>query len=286
MKLSDFSNDVGLNELREKMGAPLIRFVAPKGRPTLTPEEVEELATRGIEVPLKDVGVLNDGTFLYKGRRVVLYIRDVQQYRDQFDLPKFHLAMCETLLTMKDAGRFEARYTVATRNDGKFRIQKIVANRVASKTDEKLVVCQNCLHGLNYKMFNKLRPKVEKLPFLESFSISTFFEEFQTSPIWARPTYDDIHAPLNVYSPDFYEIAHGIKEKRGYRCESPDCKRDLSALPLRRYLHAHHIDADKSNNSARNIKLLCIHCHAKAFMHAHVRDMPDYREFCAHFGLT
>jgi len=48
-------------------------------------------------------------------------------------------------------------------------------------------------------------------------------------------------------------------------------------------LHAHHKDADKSDNSPSNIALLCIYCHAKEFQHSHVRDMPAYKEFVERF---
>src|SRR5229473_1406916 len=50
-----------------------------------------------------------------------------------------------------------------------------------------------------------------------------------------------------------------------------------------RFLHAHHIDADKSDNHSSNIKLLCIRCHALEFQHAHVKENPDYSLFCAKF---
>ena len=73
----------------------------------LTPDEVQELATKGIDIPLREIGILNYGTFTYKGKRVAVYIRDVASYHNDYSLPKFHLAMCETLLTMKGEGRYE-----------------------------------------------------------------------------------------------------------------------------------------------------------------------------------
>lgn len=286
MKLPDFTKDVDLNELRRKMNAELHPYSPPTGRTPLTAEEVQILATKGIEIPLRDIGILNDGTFTYKGKRVAVYIRDVASYQNQYSLPKFHLAMCETLLTMRDEGRYEKRYVVATRDDGQFRIQRIEGNRVVSKTDEVLDVCQNCLHGLHYKNFNKNRPRHEKENFIRNFSIRHFFEENERSPLWAQPHYDSNHAPSNVYSVDFYEIAMRIKEQHRFRCEEPTCRRDLSSPLHRKFLHAHHKNADKTDNRPSNISLLCIHCHAKAFQHSHVRQMPDYREFCELFHLN
>jgi hypothetical protein len=97
------------------------------------------------------------------------------------------------------------------------------------------------------------------------------------------PKFDDVHAPANTYSPLFFRIAKAIKQKRGYRCEQIDCKIDLSAAAHQRFLHAHHIDADKSDSHSSNIKLLCIRCHALQFQHAHVRENPDYSVFCKKF---
>lgn len=285
MKLKDFINDNALNELRRQMGAALGAYVPPKKRATITPEEVGALATKGIEIPLQDVEVLNDGTFTYKGRRVVVYIRDITSYKDDHTMPKFHLAMCETLLTMKNEGRYEKRYVVATREDGLFRIQKIQDNRVISSTDEKLIVCQNCLHGLHYKGFNRNEKPARKSKFLQEFSVNVFFEEFIRSTLWATPDYDSAHAPTNVYSVDFYKVAKAIKEQRGYICEDPKCRRNLSKPGHEKFLHAHHIDAAKHDSRSSNIKLLCIHCHARAFNHQHMRDTKDYKEYCKLFGL-
>jgi hypothetical protein len=273
MKLTDFINDNGLNELRRQMRAEIAPYVPPERRATLTPEEVEALATKGIEIPLRDVDLLNDGTFTYKGRRVVVYIRDLPSYRDDYSMPRFHLAMCDTLLSMREEGRYEKRYVVATREDGLFRIQKVDGTRILAATDEKLDICQNCLHGLNYKGFNKNRKHQEKRGFIESFSINSFFEEFGRSTVWATPDYDSTHAPTNIYSVDFYRIAKEIKEQRGYRCEN------CGLTPERQFLHVHHVNGQKSDNSNRNLRVLCMGCHANAPRHGHMKATPGFKEF-------
>jgi hypothetical protein len=187
---------------------------------------------------------------------------------------------------MKNEGRYEKRYVVATREDGLFRIQKIKDNRVISSADEALNVCQNCLHGLHYKGFNRHGNYKTKEKFIREFSLGGFFEEFDRSPVWATPHYDSTHAPTNIYSVDFYKIAKELKERRGYICEDPRCRRDLSNPENQRFLHAHHISGDKSDNRPSNIKLLCIHCHAKAFNHSQLRETKDYKAYCKRFGLN
>ena len=64
------------------LGAPLRAYEGSRSSGTLTIEEIEILAREGLEIPLGEINVLEDGTLIYKNRRVVLlYIRDVKQYR-------------------------------------------------------------------------------------------------------------------------------------------------------------------------------------------------------------
>ena len=197
-------------------------------------------------------------------------------------MPKYHLAMCDILNKMIEEGRYKKRYVVATRDDGRFSIQRIRGETIA-KSDEILDVCQQCLDELRYKLFSLRMDKARRISAVRDFSLKSFFEEFGKSCVWAVPKFDAIHAPANIYSPQFCRIAKAIKQKRGYRCEQVDCQIDLSDPQNQRFLHAHHVDADKSENHASNIKLLCIRCHALEFQHAHVKENPDYALFCAKF---
>jgi hypothetical protein len=282
MRLPDFLVDLDLNNLRKAMGAELGAYT-PAPLTILTLEEIEQLQTEGIEIPLEDVKVLNDGTYVYKGRRVVVHIRDVEEYGDRYSLPRFHLAMCSTLGQMIEHGRYQKRYVVSTRDDGRFRIHRI-RNGNITKLEEPLNVCQNCLEELHYEHFSLQMTASKRKMAVQKFSLKTFFDEFDRTCVWATPKYDDKNAPPNVYSVHFYRIARAIKEQRGYRCENPACRLDLSHPDDHRFLHAHHIDADKSDSQSSNIRLLCIGCHADQFKHSHLRDSPDYAQFISKFG--
>jgi hypothetical protein len=281
MKLPDFLTYQELNNLRKAMRAELGTFT-PAPLSILTPEEIEQLQTEGIEIPIDDVAILNDGTFVYKGRRVIVHIRDVTEYGDRYSLPKFHLAMCSTLETMIEKGRYKKRYVVSSRDDGIFKIHKI-RNSNVKKSDERLDICQNCLEELHYEGFSLQMTTHKRAMAVQKFSVKSFFDEFGRSCVWAMPKYGDHYAPSNVYSVQFYRIARAIKEQRGYRCENLDCRLDLSHANDRRFLHAHHIDGDKSDNHPANIRLLCVGCHAKQFQHSHLRDSPDYAQFISKF---
>jgi hypothetical protein len=282
VKLPDFEMDIELNALRKAMGAELRDYTAAPSADFLTIDEIERLAGEGIEIPLDDVRVLNDGTHFYKGRRVIVYIRDVAEYGARVSMPKYHLAMCDTLNKMISEGRYKKRYVVATRDDGKFSIQRI-RGEVFLKSEEPLAVCQQCLDELKYKQFSLRMDPLRRANAVHDFSLKGFFEEFGKSCVWAVPKYDAVHAPTNIYSPQFFRIAKALKQKRGYRCEQTECGIDLSDRENQRFLHAHHIDADKSDSHPSNIMLLCIRCHALEFQHAHVKDNPDYSRFCTKF---
>ena len=160
MRLPDFTNDPHLNALRAAMDAELCEYKPAPVRSTITTEEIERLQSEGIEIPIDELRVLNDGTYVYKDRRVIVYIRDVAQYNNSYELPKFHLAVCNTLTKMMAEGRYKKRYVVATRDDGLFRLHRIKNERM-SISDEKLNVCKNCLTELNYKGFARLNSEVK-----------------------------------------------------------------------------------------------------------------------------
>jgi hypothetical protein len=282
MKLPNFEDDIDLNSLRMAMGAPLRDYSPAPPSDVLTIEEIERLGSEGIDIPLDEVRVLNDGTHVYKGRRVIVYIRDVAEYGERVSMPRYHLALCSTLNMMIDEGRYQKRYVVATREDGKFSIQRIRGDAII-KVDAELDVCQQCLDELKYKSFSLRMQRDQRIKAVRDFSIKSFFEEFGKSCVWATPRFDAVHAPSNAYSPQFFRIAKTIKDRRGYRCEQVDCRIDLSAPDNQRFLHAHHINADKSDNHPLNIKLLCIRCHAGEFQHSHVKENPDYQRFCSKY---
>ena len=68
--------------------------------------------------------------FTYKGRRVILYIRDQVQYGDKPGEYKFHLVDCATLKAKRNQNRY-GKYVVSTSTSGKFKVNRIINNRSA-----------------------------------------------------------------------------------------------------------------------------------------------------------
>ncbi|MDE0316508.1 MAG: hypothetical protein OXM61_16600 [Candidatus Poribacteria bacterium] len=112
---------------------------------------IEKLETIGIVAPLDKIELDDDGTLVYKERKVVVYIRDQYAYGDDPEqLYKFHVADCSTLKQMREQNRYE-RYVIATRTDGKFIVKFPDIGGFRDKgVERRLYVCKNCLSYLNY----------------------------------------------------------------------------------------------------------------------------------------
>jgi len=279
MRLPDFTKDVGLNALRQIMGASLGVLKPAENRGTLTKDEIDALTKQGIDVSLDAVRVLPDGTLAYKNSRVILYIRDIAHYRDgeQVNLPRFHVADCKTLEDMRAHDRFE-RYVVATREDGLFALNVIPRhgpNSMVQNITEPLPVCQNCLGKLRWDGFRYGMDGSTRRDIVGLFSISRFFTVYGKTLVTKSPQHDSHTAPLNLYSADFATVGGRIKAERAYTCDT--C--GLNLAEHQKYLHAHHKNAQKHDSRPDNIAILCVACHANTHNHSHLKATSGYREF-------
>lgn len=277
MKLPDFTNHHGLLSLRKEMGATAPGNFSTKFRAEeLTLEQLRTLATEGIEIKIDEVSPLDDGTLGYKGKRVVLYIRDVATYGGSFRTPKFHVSWCRTLQEMTENKRFH-RYVVASRDDGRFKIHKTQENQTISKSLATLDVCQNCLVALHFDGFNENWDRPRRRQTVSNFSLVRFFEIYPKDLHLRKAEHDDFSAPENKYNLDFRRVANRAKAESNWACQR--CGQDLVAPHLRKFLHAHHVNAKKYDDSADNIEVLCIGCHAEEYQHAHVKRTAHYKEY-------
>ena len=281
MKLTDFSKHVGLNQLRQQMEAELIPW---ESGGKWDPIDIE-LGGEGKEIPPEEIEYAPDGTLGYKGRKVVVYIRDQytfdsyesvnpDEWVDPEQLCRFHVADCPTLKTMRSQNRYD-RYVVATRTDGKFIVNFLVGGRICDKgekVERRLYVCKNCLHKLDYKNYRD--KKTQQNEIRESFDLKAFFEKYGAQ-ITKKPTGNDITAPVNGYSSNWEQISDRYKEKVGWKCE--DCDTDLAER--KEFLHTHHINAQKSDNREVNLRALCIRCHAEMPQHQRLKSRSKYREY-------
>jgi hypothetical protein len=282
MKLPNFLAFLPILALKERMGIPRDKLGDLKTLrievTRLSIEEVKDLEGDGLEVGIDDVEFLEDGTLGYKDRRVLLYIRDVAfggAHERQRNDPRYHVAACEMLRRMKRIGRFSQRYVVSTRTDGVFRLHYVQAGLHAEK---HLDVCQYCLGAIRYRNFdhNKM-DRSQRREIVSFFTVTDFFDRYPRSLHVAEPKHSDATAPTNDYSADFFEISQAYRAKVGWKCE--ECGISLDEPHKRRYLHVHHLDGAKNNNSEDNLRALCVLCHSKQPLHSHMKHTASYQEF-------
>lgn len=225
-------------------------------------EELEE----GIEIPLEHVETSFGGLLSYKGKPVVLYIKDTRQ--DQFTLlhdieksRRFHIFECRTLDDMRKKKRFE-RYVVTTRRDGKFLVEATdPTTHSVEEIEAPLAVCKNCLSELDWKGYAKLghgHPRARAV--WGNFSLQDFFAEFTTF-FASKPQYSDETAPKGGYAKDWHQVATKMKQQRNWHCDK--CGVNLSDPQEQRLLHGHHKNGVVSDNRPSNIDTLCLLCHSE-----------------------
>jgi len=282
MKLPDFFASIELNSVKRRMGIPrdvygnLFAKVDP-GR--LTEDEIERLVSPdGLDIESGDLTVLNDHTLAFKGRRVLLYIRDVPIYGNQRDVsPKFHIANCRTLVQMKEQNRFN-RYVVSQNTSGVFLVH-VIEKTVVDKRKMRLLVCQNCLSKLAFEGFDDTLGGPERKARVSAFTLDKFFTTYPRSLHPKNPQFNSDNAPLNTYTEDWAKVSAAAKAAAMWRCQQPACRIDLSAPDKRRFLHVHHLDGLKFNNSPSNLRVECLGCHAEETAHEHMKNTAEYQQF-------
>ena len=213
----------------------------------------------------------------------MLYIRDVtvssEHYSQIKRLPKLHISWCKTLQEMSEKKRFD-RYVLSTRTDGIFEIRKTGKNSSTTKiTNMHLDVCKNCLDKLQFEGYKFGQNKTSNQRIFKAFTLDKFFRQYPKSPLDSKPKprYTSASAPTDVYSDDFKKISLRYRESHGWTCE--ECRINLARKDLRRYLHTHHCNGRKHDNSDKNLRALCIDCHARQPNHEVMKSIPDYIDF-------
>lgn len=179
--------------------------------------------------------------FTYKGRRVILYIRDQAQYGDKKSEYKFHLVDCTTLKIMRNRNRY-GKYVVSTSTTGKFSVNLIINNRPIA-SEEELHVCKHCLKQLKRRGYNFA---------YKNFSIEEFFRvmnEDNSRNFPYLPNENDLSAPTNVYPNNWNEISRRLKEKYNYTCQ--ECGKRSPSVQV------HHKNELKCDCRESNLEVLC-----------------------------
>ena len=116
--------------------------------------ELKIFENEGLDTDLSDVFSTKEGelfTILKNGeiRKTIIHICEIREYNGNYNLPKFHIFECQTIIKMRNNNRGH-RYKKAFRTDGKFWVIRGV-----NKSYAPLTICNyNCLGQYN-SIYNK-----------------------------------------------------------------------------------------------------------------------------------
>ena len=188
--------------------------------------------------------------------------------------PRFHIADCTTLDSMRNAGRFD-RYVTTNDQTGRFRVQPKDPDTHAwgEEMEASLAPCMNCLKQLDYDAFANLSG-LEKKAAVANFDIRGFFDTCRPT-FRCLPIYTANNFPQGTYAADWADISGKVRQRAGWTCSKPQCGVNLSSN--RKLLHVHHVDGNRGNNRPSNMRVLCCLCHSTQPLHGHMRISPDER---------
>ena len=286
MKLYDFENDPEFNTLLYKMRANYIEWNSGFITTPFNKKEFEEGLKKGIPVTLDELEII-DGVFhIFKDgikKAVTVYIRDQIYNNFYINSPsnyKFHLCKCNTIQKYQNQNQYQ-KYVANQNTDGLFKINYIQNNKVILSRNERLLVCKNCLDKIKYQDYDSKRLSFgKKEKFVKDFNLTEYFEKYGENLFESKPDYNSDTAPVNVYSDDWEKIANLKRQKVSWFCEK--CGKHLANYP--KFLHVHHINGRKNDNSSSNLKALCIKCHSEQSNHSHLKNLPDYIKYLEMFG--
>ncbi|MGL6177210.1 MAG: HNH endonuclease, partial [Vibrionaceae bacterium] len=199
------------------------------------------------------------GVLSYDGHQVMLYIPDQGEdievvLANGKQGRRIHVAECSTLELMRNTGRFK-RYDVISRVDGRFPVFGAVHGvKEVIKGEAALGVCKNCLKILNYNGYDT-QSHTTKEEVFNTFSFEQFFAAY-SSFFKSLPDSRSAATP-GSYTDDWSAISTQLRSKLNYTCEQ--C--GVCLVTEKRLLHTHHINGNRTDNSAENLRALCADCH-------------------------
>lgn len=233
----------GLKETLSELG-----FQLPEARPW-TPIKGQDVFVSQFEseairfAPEPDRGILftDDAGYEHLG---FLYMR--MYNLEKFGKPRMHLCKCNTIQVFMDCGSFEAKYRFAETDS----VMVVDTSNEESIDVEVngLPLCKNCIKILQGEgVFSKIKNSDE---------FAQIINKLQPVRLSNANEVD-----IFGYVRDWAEISERIRKHNNYTCEK--CHVQVTEPFDYRFIHVHHRNGNKEDNSLSNLQCLCIDCHSK-----------------------
>ena len=214
------------------------------------------------------------GLLVSHGQPVFAYIRDhttVGGVLRPEHCRKVHFTVCSALKSMKTQGRFQ-RYRITNKETNRYIIDISAGWGRTEQRETKLYPCQYCLGQINYLGFRYGMPAEEKKIVLMSFDAKEVLQILRSKEANFRLRKAASHLKsalwFSGYPLDWAKASKDYRRQRDYTCE--DC--GVRLVQYKHLLDVHHINGDKQNNDASNLRCLCKICHARVHPHYLVKE--------------
>ena len=208
MILIDFLADPVLNNLRNEMGAPLVDWDAHIQWDGLSEDIWKKLKNEGLDLALNEIDFDSDGAFAFKGRKVLVYIRDQKTWKGRESEYRFHITDCKTIQDFQEKGTYDLRYVVSNRTDGIFIINIEFDWGIEENAERELHICKNCLKKLSYKDY-KYSSLEKKNEIFNEFSLEDYLATNQTNVTATK--YRTRTAPFSF---DIHKVVRGARKNQ------------------------------------------------------------------------
>ncbi|WP_158996597.1 HNH endonuclease [Pigmentibacter ruber] len=265
MRLIDFHQFPPLQNLINKLNISVqedFKFNLKKNTPIQINFFKSNLEDNILQIENFDLVIKNnDNTLIYaNNKRVVLYIREYIK-KENYKYPKYHITECDTVKNFRQKNKSN-RFVIHTREDEMFHINEIENGEVKA-TLVNLKVCTYCLKNINWND--------------GEFTLKKFYEKFPKDLVKSKPKYTSDMAPLNYYTSNWSEISFKTKKSKNFKCE--ECNIYLGEKEHLSFLHVHHINGERNDNSKSNLQTLCYECHSNKPSHEHMKKEIMYENF-------
>lgn len=204
----------------------------------IKPEEVTVDAISNGEIEFTDSGIFvksSDG----EKHQVFLYKRNY--FLIKYGKPKYHICRCSTIKSFIQNGIFKEQYVRANTET----VPVYDMDTFKEKQVGNLPLCSNC------------RAIISNYGNVDSNEFVNLLRKARESKVQLKEEEVDIFG----YTKDWETISRKYREKNDYTCE--ECGLKIENAFNRQYIHVHHLDKNKLNNSEKNLRCLCMRCHSK-----------------------